>query len=207
MRVVTRTALILSAALAVSFLRCGSDPGERETATRCGGELPPLIYVGQDYDEAAEALWDRRCQARHNAAAARLVEPAPESAVGGEPPPTIRWEQTLVQAPPAPRAAPRRGPARFLPRLSFGIEKALAHGPPLIGWGYLIELRPAAGEPVWIFASQKTRSWEMDRETFARLGTGRVKARITSAYFNQNIIEEGPWIGDEVSFHVEAGED
>ena len=188
--------------VAAFFVRCGEDDGE--TAGLCGdARLPPVIYDGVASDEAIERVWDKRCLAKEHAGAAALASPEEGSAVPAGKAPMMRWAQEIAAAPQPARPGERRDGGFVLPSLSFGIEEARAHLPPVTGWVYLIEMIPSSGETVWLFTSLE--SWRPDPVSWRRLsGAETITVRITSAYLNQNVVEDGPWLGPERSFRLEA---
>jgi len=203
----TRLAAALLAFLAVQTIQCGSDDTDpADGAGRCGGAVPAILYpdeqAGDDAgpvasDEALERVWDRRCRAERIAGAAAITSPAQGSTVSRAEF-SLAWEQTIAAAPARSPAPAAKGPA--LPRLSFGIREAAAHLPPVTGWVYLVEVRQVDRPSIWVFTTR--HEWRPDPVARAGLGTGPVTVQITSAYLRNNVVEEGPWLGEERSFEV-----
>ena len=187
--------------LAVQLVRCGA--ADEGSAGACEGGLPAsVVYDGAASDEAIERVWDRLCDARTLADAASLTSPAEGAVVSSTSAPTLRWAQQLSLAPA--RALPRQRTSGFsLPSISFGVQPAWAHLPPVTGWVYLLELRPASGDSLWVFTDQL--QWTPDPVSWRRIASGgEITVRITSAYLNQNVVEEGPWQGEARAFRIGA---
>lgn len=205
MRITRKLSVLALAVLAVQLVRCGDDTGGGESASHCEGALPTsVVYAGAASDEAIERVWDRRCDAEAIDGAATLVSPAEGEAVPATRAPTLRWEQALAAAPVRTQTR-QGGTGPSFPTISFGVQPAWAHLPPVTGWVYLVELRPASGgESAWLFTDQL--SWTPDAVMWGRLlGAGTLTVRITSAYLNQNVVDEGPWLGQERSFRIGEG--
>ncbi|WP_373048676.1 hypothetical protein [Vulgatibacter sp.] len=199
MRVLTRISLVACSLLAVQLVRCGGSDATENQGLRCEGALPAVVYDGDASDEAIERVWDKRCTAEAVAGAATLSEPAAGAVVGSSVPATLRWEQAIAALPGG--ATRLQAPAGVMPQLAFGLPLAWAHLPPVTGWVYLVEMKLADGSSLWLFTTE--RSWQPDPIAWRRLvGSGEVSVEITSTYLNQNVIEEGPWLGERRTFSI-----
>ena len=208
MHAATRLAAAFLAFLAVQTIHCGDDSDDPDDGERCGGAVQTILYPDETSsdgssgpiasDEALERVWDRRCRAESLPGAASLTSPAAGATVSRADL-ALRWDQTIAAAPVRAPAAPA-APAFELPGISFGIREAAAHLPPVTGWVYLIELRQGEGESIWVFTTR--HEWRPDPVTRAMIADGPVEVRITSAYLRNNVVEEGPWLGEPRSFEV-----
>jgi hypothetical protein len=202
MRFVGKFSVLAFCVLAVQLVRCGGEPDEG-----VGNVVLPerIVYDGKASDEAIERVWDKRDEWQAVAGAPVLVSPSGGAVVPAGEAPTLRWEQELTLAPPAPREAPlHRGNRQFPQPISIGVQPAWAHLPPVFGWVYLVELRPASGETLWLFSDQLR--WSPDPVSWQHLVKGgEITVRITSAYLNANVVEEGPWLGEERTFRIGEG--
>lgn len=200
-----RISILAVSLVAVNGIRCGSDDTGEGGSGLCEGALPDeadVVYAGNASDEAIERLWDKRCHASSDAGLApELASPVDGASVPAETPVELEWEGGVALAPvPRIHTAPGGG-SRF--QLSFGLPVAWAHLPPITGWVYLVELRGAGGS-LWLFTTE--RSWTPDPVAWNRMvSMGRIEVRITSAYLNQNVVEEGPYASGQASvFTIEA---
>lgn len=202
MRFAGKFSVVALCLVAVQLVRCGggSDDGQGKVV------LPDrIVYDGKASDEAIERVWDKRSEWQTIPGAPILVSPAAGELVPADTAPSLRWEQELALLPPAPAAQPERRAAGLqLPHVSFGVQPAWAHLPPVFGWVYLVELRPASGETLWLFTDQLR--WRPDPVSWQHLvAGGEITVRITSAYLNANVVEEGPWLGEERTFRIGEG--
>ncbi|WP_169788720.1 hypothetical protein [Vulgatibacter incomptus] len=203
----TRWGAAAAAAIAATFIQCGSEKGSPETG-RCEGAVPDRVVYPDERrasDEALERVWVDRCDASTDPAQAYvLISPADAATVPADQPVELRWGRALASAAPAGIGRPARldAPAFGWPSISFGIPKAAAHIPPITGWVYLVELRPAAGgDPLYVFTADE--SWLPDEAEWAELrAMGSIDVTIWTAYLDKNVIydaKDGPFVSPSPS--------
>jgi hypothetical protein len=186
----TRLLLFLVVLAALQLVRCGSDDGG---AGGTGTQLPDVVYDGGASDEAWEVLYPRLVSATEKQTL-QLVTPT--GTVEASPPPLFTWgAQASRSAPHVP------GSAWPLP---LGPAVAVAHEPPVTGTVVLLEITGAS--TLRVFTDQG--SWtpgEQDWQTITG-GTAReISVRLYSAYLNENVVTEGPFVSPEVAkFQVHA---
>jgi hypothetical protein len=128
----------------------------------------------------------------------QLVTPtSAEAPVAAAPPPTFTWGAQ------ASRSAPPRFPGSVWP-LPFGPAVAAAHMPPVTGTVVLLEITGA--RTVRVFTDED--SWTPTNEDWQQITGGaarEVSVRLYSAYLNENVVTEGPFVSPSAAkFQVAA---
>ena len=192
----SRTPPAILAAFAAAFLlHCSADEGSPGTSS-CDEAVPAGVVYPDEHrasDEALERVWEARCRASR-AKGWVLAAPEDGAAVPAAAPVEIRWEAATSTT-------------SFL-GLRFGVERALAHVPPITGDVHLIELAPAGGgAPLYVFTADT--SWTPGDAEWSRLvAMKEIAVTIWSAHLEKGVIldpSDGPFVSPRVGhFSVEG---
>ena len=191
-----RTPFAVLAAFAAAFLFHCSAGDEAPAVSSCEEAVPTGVVYPDDHrasDEAFVHVWEARCRAS-KAKGWVLAAPEEGAAVPAAAPVELRWELATSTA-------------GFL-GLGFGVERALAHVPPITGDVHLIELAPAGGgTPLYVFTADT--SWTPGVAEWSRLVAMKdIAVTIWSAHFEKGVIldpADGPFVSPRVGhFSVEG---
>lgn len=149
---------------------CGGAEGEGEGEADCRPEY--LLDAEGDAvvaDEAFRAFLSAEDRVEiDDAAAPAFVVPGDGAVLPAADPPTLTW------AMPGGAGASRRH-----------------HGPPTTGEAFLVTIDPDDGCPASYVTNEL--SWPLSAEAWAAVGEGDHGARVTWAYFTENVITDGPY--------------
>ena len=188
-----------------------SDDTKQPTPDSGADELADVVYVGEATDEALERLLD---VAAKDDPAQYVVIDAPDlsAPLAADTPPTFEYHlASQALHVPAPREAEPAAPAwqrplREVLKLLGPPRVAYAHGAPLNGTGYFLELDDARGNTVLRVFTDKN-SYAPDAATWKSLAQAPqpLTLEITSAFFEDNDIpaDGGPFVGGSFELSIE----
>ncbi len=175
----------------------------------CGmpaSSCPSPAYRGLASDEAYLSMLDAKARAVRGDPQAPVLQTPAQSEIfqaAASPLPTFRWSSPLRAEAPRPYR-PRTRSAWELAR-SLVVSDAWAHQPPVTSDLYYLEFSlPDQACPLTVLTSELF--WPAEAEAWAdfeKAGTAGVTLDVTSAYFEQNRVTEGPFsLSAPVRFEV-----